>query len=125
MGWGAWNCKSSPAAADFCERFIARWGEGIVDWWGHLPYYGGLQFFEQAIEAAGTLDQTVIREVMATQTFETVLGPTWFEGGLLAVECYAGQVGQWQNGVFEVIDPGDNRTADPIYPKPPWPAPPG
>ena len=125
MGEGAWNCNSSPAAADFCERFIGRYTEAIVDWWGHLPYWGGLQFFEQAIEEAGTLDQTVIREVMATQTFETVLGPTWFEGGLLAVECYAGQIGQWQNGVFEVIDPGENRTADPIYPKPPWPAPPG
>ena len=123
MGYGAWNCKSSPAAAEFCDKFIARWGEAILDWWGHLPYYGGLQFLEQAIEKAGTLDQTKVRDVMATETFETVLGPTWFEGGLLAVDCYAGQIGQWQSGVFEVIDPGENRTADPIYPKPAWPAP--
>jgi branched-chain amino acid transport system substrate-binding protein len=122
MGYGAWNCGSSPEAADFCERFIERYGgDELMDWWGHLPYMGGLQFLEQAIEEAGTLDQTVIREVMATQTFDTVLGPTWFEGGLLAVDCYAGQIGQWQNGVFEVVDPGENRTADPIYPKPEWP----
>ena len=33
----------------------------------------------------------------------------------------AGQIGQWQNGVIEVIDPGDKRTAAPVYPKPPWP----
>lgn len=122
MGYGAWNTKSSPAAADFCERFCEIYDPGILDWWGHLPYYAALQFFEQAIEEAGTLDQAEIREVMATKTFDTVLGPTWFEGGLLAVECYAGQIGQWQNGIFEVVDPGDKRTAAPIIPKPVWPA---
>jgi branched-chain amino acid transport system substrate-binding protein len=126
---GAWNCQSSAGAAEFCDKFIPLYGQGIVDWWGHLPYYGGLQFLEQAIEAAGTLDQTAIRDVMATETFDTVLGPTWFTmfgdgGGLLAKECYAGQIGQWQDGVPEVIDPGENRTADPVYPKPDWPPPP-
>ena len=128
IGEGAWNEKSSPAAQEFADLFSARFGRGLMDWWGALTYYGGLQFFEQAIIEAGTLDQAVIRDVMATSTFETVLGPTWFDmaaggagGGLLAVECFAGQIGQWQNGIFEVIDPDDNRTADPIYPKPPWP----
>lgn len=126
IGEGAWNEKSSPAAAEFTEMFIERWGRGTADWWGSLSYYGGLQFFEQAIIEAGTLDQSVIRDVMATSTFETVLGTTWFDcvpggGGLLALECYAGQIGQWQSGIFEVIDNDENRTADPIYPKAPWP----
>ena len=124
MGEGAWNCKSSPGAAEFCDKFIARYGEPAVDWWGHLVYWGGLQFWQQAVEKAGTLDQAVIRDIIATETFDTVLGPAWFEGGLLAVECYAGQIGQWQSGIFEVIDPGEQRTAEPIYPKPPWPPPP-
>jgi branched-chain amino acid transport system substrate-binding protein len=129
MGEGAWNCKSSPAAAEFCQKFVARYGsDDTMDWWGGLLYYGGLQFFEQAIEKAGTLDQAAIRDVMATERFNTVLGPTWFDmfgagGGLLAVECHPGEIGQWQNGVFEVIDTGDKRTAEPIYPKPAWPAP--
>ncbi len=127
-GFGAWNAGTSPAAAEFTDKFIARWGEGAVDWWGGLIYYGALQFFEQAIVEAGTLDQAVIRDIMATSTFDTVLGPTRFEtvgggGGLLEVECYPGQVGQWQSGIFEVIDPGEKRTAEPIYPKPPWPTP--
>ncbi len=34
---------------------------------------------------------------------------------------HPGEVGQWQNGVFEVIDPDKRRTAKPIYPKPEWP----
>ena len=120
---GAWAEKSSPAAADFTKRFRAKWGDGLLEWWGHLPFYGGLQFLEQAIVKAGTLKQKKIREIMATSKFETVLGPTWFEGGLLPQECYAGQIGQWQGGVHEVIDPGEKRTAPPIYPKPPWPKP--
>ncbi|GAH51315.1 unnamed protein product, partial [marine sediment metagenome] len=44
-------------------------------------------------------------------------------GGLLALECHPGQVGQWQDGVYEVIGPADKATADAIYPKPPFPTP--
>jgi len=130
MGFGAWNAKSSPAAAEFAAKFNARWGEGYADWWGAIHYYASLQFFEKAIEKAGTLDQKKIRDIMAANHFDTVLGDTWFDmsaggagGGILATECYLGQVGQWQNGIFEVIDPGARRTAPPIYPKPAWPAP--
>jgi len=128
MGYGAWNEETSTAAADFADRFIARWGRGALVWWGHLFYQAALEFFEQAIVEAGTLDQEVIRDIMATSTFDTVLGPTWFDqfgdgGCLLAIECHPGEVGQWQDGIYEVVDPGENRTADPIYPKPDWPAP--
>jgi hypothetical protein len=41
----------------------------------------------------------------------------------LDVSSYAGQIGQWQNGIPQVIDPGDKRTKPPIYPKQPWPMP--
>jgi branched-chain amino acid transport system substrate-binding protein len=128
---GAWNCESTPGAAEFCDKFIAAYGIGTVDWWGHLHYQGAIEFFEQAIVEAGTLDQSVIREVMATSTFDTVLGPTWFDqfgdgGCLLAIESQPGEIGQWQNGYPEVIDPpneyGEKRTAEPWYPKPDWPA---
>ena len=123
MTWGAWNAKSSPAAAEFVKKYREHWGDLGIDWWGQLIFWGGLQFLEQAIVEAGTLDQKKIRDVMDKGKFDTALGPTWFEGGLLARECYAGQVGQWQSGVHEVIDPGKNRTAPPLYPKPPWPKP--
>jgi len=42
-------------------------------------------------------------------------------GALLPKECYLGQIGQWQSGEFEVIDADENRTEEPIYPKPDWP----
>ncbi|MFC1885350.1 amino acid ABC transporter substrate-binding protein [Thermodesulfobacteriota bacterium] len=123
MGSGAWNCKSSPGAEEFCQKFIGRYGEPAADWWGHLLYYASLQFFEQAIEEAGTLNQEKIRDVMVAERFETVLGETWFEGGRLAPACHPGEIGQWQNGVFEVIGRKEKATARPLIPKPVWPAP--
>jgi len=123
MGGGGWNRKSSPEAKEFCDKFIARYGEGAVDWWGHLFYWAGVQIFEQAIEKAGTLNQEKIRDIMAAEKFDTVLGPTWFESGRLAPACHPGEIGQWQKGVFEVVAPKEKATAKLMYPKPPWPEP--
>ena len=63
--------------------------------------------------------------MLATEKFDTVLGKTWFENGLLSKDCHMGEIGQWQNGVYEVVGPTDKATAEFMYPKPAWPAPPG
>jgi branched-chain amino acid transport system substrate-binding protein len=121
MGAGAWNVKTSPGAKDFFERYTKKWGmepEG----WGTLFYYASLQFFQQAIEEAGTLDQTKIRDVMASITYQTAMGSFNFTKGINL--NHPGEVGQWQNGSWEVIDAGPKRTAKPIYPKPAWQPPP-
>jgi branched-chain amino acid transport system substrate-binding protein len=123
MGEGAWNTKSSPAAKAFVDRYVKRNDPSTLDWWGHNVYWTALQVFQQAVERAGTLNHKKIRDIIATEKFDTILGPTWFENQMLAKDCYQGQIGQWQKGIFEVIDPGPKRTAKPIYPKPPWPAP--
>jgi branched-chain amino acid transport system substrate-binding protein len=141
IGFGAWNRESSPALNDFADMLVEHFGEigvaafgdeeAFIDWWGGAFYYAALQCLEQAIEKAGTLDQEKIRDVMATEHFDTILGDTWFDmtadgegGGLLSVECHPGQVGQWQSGIYEVIGPSDNMTTSVIiYPKPAWPAP--
>ncbi|MEJ2099932.1 MAG: amino acid ABC transporter substrate-binding protein [Desulfobacterales bacterium] len=109
MGGGAWNAKSSPGARDFVTKFIARFGVE-PDYWGGLYYWSSLQHFQQSIEKAGTLDQTTLRDVMATETFETALGPFWYDKNHYFVN-HPGEIGQWQKGVFEVIDPGKKRTA--------------
>jgi hypothetical protein len=56
---------------------------------------------------------------MAKETFDTALGPFWYDKRQISVN-HPGEWGQWQNGVFEVIDPGEKRTAPPIV-KPAWP----
>jgi branched-chain amino acid transport system substrate-binding protein len=121
MGAGAWSVKTSSGAQEFFDKFTKRWGyepEG----WGTLFYYSSLQFFQQAIEEAGTLNNTKIRDVMAKKTYETAMGPMNFTKNINLV--HPGEIGQWQNGKWEVIDPGKKRTAKPIYPKPEWGPPP-
>jgi branched-chain amino acid transport system substrate-binding protein len=121
MGFTSFSPKQSAAAKALAEKLYTGKPEELQDWWGHPLYWAGLEMWKQAIEKAGTLDQDKIREILATEHFTTVLGDTWFENGLLAKECHTGEIGQWQNGLFEVIGPKDNATAEMIYPKPAWP----
>jgi branched-chain amino acid transport system substrate-binding protein len=118
MGGGAWNEKSSPGAKKLRDAFMKKYKVEPA-YWGPLYMYSSLQFLEKAIEEAGTLDQTKIRDIMATRTYDTAMGPMRFEKGFNT--NHPGEVGQWQNGVFEVIDPDKRRTAKPLYPKPEWP----
>jgi branched-chain amino acid transport system substrate-binding protein len=160
-GYGAWNEYSSEALGEFAAGIIAYNGRALMDWWGGHYYYAGLEMLEKAIEEAGTLDATDVRDVMASEKLQTIMGETWYTtydgtfpigdgGGLLAIGCHVGEVGQWQhvteaNGwlpdgvtgtarekpagipddatewmIFEVIDPDENQTAPSIYPKPTW-----
>jgi branched-chain amino acid transport system substrate-binding protein len=121
MGGGAWNAKTSPGAKELVDKFVARF-KVEPDYWGGLFYWSSLQHFQQAIEKAGTLDQKRIRDIMAKERFNTALGPFWYDKDRYFVN-HPGEIGQWQKGIFEVIDPGTKRTAKPLYPKPVWPKP--
>lgn len=119
MHAGAWNGKISPKAKEFIDKFAAE-GYGEPDYWCTGIAYSVCQIDEQAIEKAGTLDRKTIRDVIATETFDTVIGPVKFgdDGHNL---YFPGDIGQWQNGMSEIVAPKDKRTAEPIYPKPQWP----
>lgn len=122
MCWGAWNEKSSPGHKELAIKLTDKLGRDKLDWWGHNLYYASLQFWQQAVEMAGSLDQEAIRKIFETKKLDTILGPTWYDSShLLAVDCHAGELGQWQNGVFEVIGPTEKATAKVLYPKPSWP----
>ena len=120
IGCGAWNGKSTEGAGDLIRNYKEVMGQEVSDYWGGLFYYASLQHFRKAVEEAGTLDQAEIRKVMATRTYDTVAGDFWYDERQIFVN-HPGEIGQWQDGVFEVIDPGEKRTAPPIYPKPEWP----
>jgi branched-chain amino acid transport system substrate-binding protein len=125
---GAWTYEQSPEVKAYYDKLAAFvGGPANVDFWGALIYKGELDFFQKAIEEAGTLEQAKVRDVMRELRVVTLLSApneTFFNDyQLLDVSSYAGQIGQWQNGIPHIIDPGDKRTAAPIYPKQPWPAP--
>ena len=120
MGAGAWNPKVPyPGAKEFWDRMTAFSGAGGTDWYGNSFCYSTVQIMEQAIEKAGTLNRKKIRDVIASSTFPTVIGPVRFENQFNVQS--PGEVGQWQNGEFEVVAAKEKRTAEPIYPKPAWP----
>jgi branched-chain amino acid transport system substrate-binding protein len=120
MGTGAWNPKVPYAGAkEFWDRMIKFVGEGKTDWYGNAFCYSSVQVLEQAVEKAGTLDRKKIRDVLASETFDTVIGPVKFENQFNIQS--PGEVGQWQKGAYEVVASKEKRTAQPIYPKPAWP----
>lgn len=118
MGAGAWNPNVPvEGAREFFDKHVEMF-DTEPDRWASAACYASAQVLGQAIERAGTLDPKAVRDVMASEEFETVLGTVKFENQFNTT--YPGQVGQWQNGEFEILAPLDQRTADPIYPKPEW-----
>jgi len=118
MGAGAWNPRVPyPGAQEYYDRHVKRWGKE-PDRWASAFTYASLQILEQAIEKVGSLDRKKLRDAIASETFPTVIGPVKFEGGF-NVQA-PGEIGQWQQGRFEIVAGKDKRTADPIYPKPAW-----
>jgi len=135
-GFNTANRKTSPAMAEMYDILYAGRPEDLNDWWGHPLYWGAYEYWKQAVEMSGSTDQDALRNIFATQHFETILGDTYFTvfgdgGGLMAKESHPGEIGQWQNGIFEVIGydgvkdilPNYTATSDFIYPKPAWPGP--
>ena len=117
MGAGTWNPKISPAAKEWFDRYVKRWGTE-PDRWGTAGGYATCEIIQKAIEDTGGLDPEKIRDYIANTKFDTALGPVKFENQFNVT--YPGHVGQWQNGEFMVVNKA-TRQAKPIYPKPPWP----
>ncbi len=122
---GAWTYEQNAEVKAYYDKLSAFvGGPANVDFWGALIYRAQLEYFQQAIEQAATLKHEGVAEVMRTAHFKTTMSDdTFFTNQILDASSYAGQIGQWQNGVPQVIDVGGKRTKPPIYPKQPWPAP--
>ncbi|MCK5182452.1 MAG: hypothetical protein KAQ73_07910 [Dehalococcoidia bacterium] len=96
------------------NSFNATQGTELLDFWGLPIFAAGMEMWKSAVEEVGDLDNTAIRNVMAsynsTNPASTVFGDTWytvfgdgFGGGIVAYECETGQIGQWQSGIFEIL----------------------
>lgn len=121
MGAGVWNPNVPiEGAPEYYDRHVEMF-EAEPDRWASAACYASGQVLQQAIEMAGTLDPTAVRDAMAAGEFETILGNVYFENQFN--KTYPGSVGQWQNGEFEIIAPvGVEGAVEPIFPKPAWPS---
>jgi branched-chain amino acid transport system substrate-binding protein len=87
---------------------------------GEMRQYAAYQMLFQAIEKYG-LNREKVRNALATETFDTIMGKAKFLPGDYLDVPGQGFIGQWQGDVIdEVVWPLDVASAPPII-KPPWP----
>jgi branched-chain amino acid transport system substrate-binding protein len=117
LGIGGWD-PTLPGAADYVKRQIAVTGK-TPDGWASPVTYASLQVLEQAIEKAGTLDRKKVLETIADGgPWQTIVGAVDLKTHVRGKQW---GVGQWQDGQFVGISPGDLPGAKPIiFPKPAW-----
>jgi len=123
-GLGQWDRYGpGPGSTEFYDWYVDRWDkvpdmtDAPIHWWS-------VQVMEQAIEKAGTLDWEKVNEVIATEEFTTILGPTTFGPDQLSQTGIGGTSGcavaQAQKGEIRLVHPPKWASAEFIYPKPPW-----
>jgi hypothetical protein len=105
--------------ATVCPQYVgyystAQHGDELLDYWGLPIFAAGMEMWRSAVEEVGEIDNAAIRAVMASYSSSnpcyTVFGKTWYHvfadglgGGIVDYTCQTGQIGQWQDGVFEII----------------------
>ena len=116
MGLGTWNPKMGPQAKAYFDAHVARWKKE-PDRWASAHAWAGLQILQQAVEKAG-LDRKALRDYIASNEFDTVIGKIRFKGGENI--STPGVVSQWSGGEFEVVWPPQLATGPSLFPKPAW-----
>jgi branched-chain amino acid transport system substrate-binding protein len=116
MGLGTWNPKTSPAAKAYFDAHVKRWNKE-PDRWASAHAWAGLQILEQAVAKVG-LDRKALRDYIANNEFDTIIGKIRFKNGENA--STPGVVSQWSGGEFEVVWPPDRATGPALFPKQAW-----
>ena len=106
-----------PRAKPFFDAYVARYGTR-PDYLDSALAQMSLEILEQAVAKAG-LDKEKLREVISTDTFDTINGPVRFDGVQNAITPT--MFLQLQAGEAQIIWPASEKTAD-FMPKPAWPA---
>ena len=116
LGMGSWNAEASPGAKPTSTPTsrIRRARSPTVG--PAAPPGPALEILTPAVGKVG-LDRKAIRDYIASTEHQTIIGPIRFEG---SENVGSGEVGQWQNGEFEVVWPKSIATAPLMPAKPAW-----
>jgi branched-chain amino acid transport system substrate-binding protein len=109
------------ADGDAFKEYAARHEEITgekPDFWASAPVYASFQILHQAIEGAGTLDKAAVAEYIASNSFDTVIGPVDWDENNSNAEYWT--VGQWQDGVFKGVASTGRDGAVEAMPKTGW-----
>ncbi len=81
---------------------------------------GAVLFLVKAIETAGSLDQSAVRNAFNTLKIMTFFGPQWIDPSTGKNVGHPMIVVQWQNGEKKIVWPESAATASPVYPASNW-----
>jgi branched-chain amino acid transport system substrate-binding protein len=104
-----------PGVKELNDKVKATTGENAA--FGVGPAYATIQVIADAIERAGTLDRTKIRDAIAATDLMTVIGPVKFNPNGSRMNPTP-TVTQLQKGSIELIWPDDLKTKPMVYPRP-------
>ncbi len=113
---GHWSPALNEQSAVFNEAYKKKFGEN-PDYLDSAESYVSVQILQQAVAKAG-LDKAKLREVIASDTFDTIFGPIKFTG----VENLSTQTGllQLRDGTPDLIWPSTVKGSKPFQPKTGW-----
>jgi branched-chain amino acid transport system substrate-binding protein len=118
LGMGSWNGKTSPGAKAYFDAHVRKFGAAKEpDRWASGATWAALEILTNAVGKVG-LDRKAIRDFVAGNTHDTILGKIRFAGSENVGT--PGTVSQWQKGEFEVVWPKANATAPLVPAKPAW-----
>ncbi len=117
LGIGGWN-PDSDAMRAYIKRHVEL-NKNEPDRWASSCAYAGLQVLQQAIEKVGSLDKAATVKAIASNTFNTIIGPVKFANNVRVGGWY---VGQWQDGDFLGVYPAQAGAKSVKTPKPAWKA---
>ena len=115
LGMGSWNRKSSKAAEAYFDAHTRKFNKE-PDRWASGATWASLEILQSAVAKVG-LDRKAIRDFVANNTHDTVVGKIKFNGSENVAT--PGSVSQWQKGEFEVVWPKSIATGS-LTPKPAW-----
>ena len=115
LGMGSWNRKSSKLAEAYFDAHVKKFNKE-PDRWASGATWASLEILQSAVAKVG-LDRKAIRDYVAGNTHDTVIGKIKFQGSENVAT--SGSVSQWQKGEFEVVWPKSMATGA-LTPKPAW-----
>jgi len=104
-----------PGVKELDAKYKAKFGTDAHPAAG--PAYASIQVVAAAIEKAGTLDRSKIRDAIAATDMMTVIGPVKFRDNGAIIDPPLVAI-QWQKGVMELIGPDNLKTKSLVYPIP-------
>ena len=115
LGMGSWNAKSSKMAQAYFDAHVKKFNKE-PDRWASGATWASLEILQSAVGKVG-LDRKAIRDFVANNTHDTVIGKIKFQGSENVAT--PGSVSQWQKGEFEVVWPKSMATGS-LAAKPAW-----